>query len=175
MFMALFLTCFSAAYYYSLPATDQNDSKRTLSLKRREMMENMPHEARSLMEMERKMHVKAYHEAYDTLSEAEKDRYKEIRDAIKENRDAQKEFFESLPKEQQEALATPLAKENVYRTGVPREVANKFAEFEKRRFDLSNQIPDKIKNIELSPEDSELIMKKRSELQARMTGNSYPD
>lgn len=136
----------------------------------RAILRNMPPEARRLMEMERKMHVKAYRKAFDSLTPEEKEQYKEVRAKIKENSDAKKEFFESLPPEEQKILMSPPGKENVYWSQADQSAQDKFREFARKNYELEKQIPEKIQNIELDAADKEELMKQRAVVEAKMAG-----
>jgi len=175
--IALFLTSAGLTYFTVSalnhdPAADEQAAalrdREELNNKRSEIIHNMSPEAKTYMETERKMQVKAYHKAYDALTPAEVEQYKAVRAKIKENSDAERAFFESLPPEQQKALKSPPSKDNMYHEDIEQSVRDKVRGFANKNLELEGQIPEKIQNIELDPGDKEALQKMRAQALATM-------
>ncbi len=168
LMMALFLASATLTFFVfnHNPADDEQAAalkdREELNEKRSQIIHNMSPEAKTYMETERKMQVKAYHKAYDSLTPAEIEQYKAVRAKIKENSDAERAFFDSLTPEQKKALKSPPNQDNMYHMTVDQSVRDKVRGFANRNVELEGQIPEKIQNIELDPADKETLVKMRA-------------
>jgi hypothetical protein len=184
LLVLLFLTS-GALTYFAVNAFNHNsaDDEQEAELKQREelnhkrsdIIHSMSSEAKQYMETERKMQVKAYHKAYDSLTPEEIAQYKEVRAKIKENSDAERAFFDSLTPEQKKALKSAPNQNNMYHMEVDQSVRDKVRGFANRNLELEGQIPEKIQNIELDPVDKEALEKMRTQALTSMgiSGDSY--
>lgn len=146
-------------YYQADPeekAGSRDLTKKQELNERRKIMLNMSTETKKLVEFEKKAHVRAFRKTFDSLSPEEKQLYKEIRVKIKDNAQAQKKFFESLNQAEKNFLRSPRKRVDpsfVAPDGVRMDNVKKFEEYENELARLTNRMPKRIRDIELSDED----------------------
>jgi hypothetical protein len=142
-------------YLYDHTPKVQASTEVSASERRSQIMEHMPPEAKAYMNIERGLNVEAFSKAFESLTAAEKEQVRLVIEQTKENAEDERKLFDSLSPEQKRAL-----RGHSNGPEIDQATRDKFLFLARRRQELAEQIPEKIKNIQIDPADKALLNRK---------------